>query len=72
MPTWRATAGDVGQKGFGDAAFPDLTFLKLLFGYRSRAELADMYPDFIVWHDHHRALLDVLFPKRATYINPIH
>lgn len=69
---WRATASDAGQKGFGDAAFPDLTFLKLLFGYRSRAELADMYPDLIVEHDRNRALLDVLFPKRPSHVVPIH
>ena len=26
---WRATAGDDSQSGFGNAGFPDLTFLKL-------------------------------------------
>lgn len=69
---WRPTAGDVGQKGYGNAAFPDLTFLKLLFGYRTRTELGEMYPDCIVDTDVNKALLDILFPKRASYILPIH
>lgn len=69
---WQPTAVDIGQKGFGDAAFPDLTFLKLLFGYRSRVELADMYPDCIVDSDRNKALLDILFPKRVTHIMPVH
>lgn len=52
--------------------FPDLTFLKLLFGYRSRAELQAMYPDcFMVQHEV-GALLDVLFPKKLSHVIPLH
>lgn len=69
---WRATAGDFGQSGFGNAAFPELTFLKILFGYRSRAELQEMYSDCIMDSDKTTALIDVLFPKRVTNILPIH
>src|SRR5262249_22120819 len=51
------------------AAFPDLTFLQLLFGYRSLAELLETYPD--CWTDHHAvaSLLDVLLPKRVSLIH---
>lgn len=69
---WRATAGDFGQSGFGSAAFPELTFLKLLFGYRSRAELQFMFSDVLTDGDETNALLDALFPKQSSNILPIH
>lgn len=69
---WRATAGDYGQSGFGNAVFPALTFLKVLFGYRSRAEIQTMFPDCVMDSDKTAALIDVLFPKRLTHILPIH
>lgn len=69
---WRATAGDIGQSGFGNAAFPDLTFLKILFGYRSRTELQNMYSDCLTDNDTTGALLDVLFPKQVSHFIPIH
>ncbi len=69
---WRATAGDFGQSGFGDAAFPDLTFLKMLFGYRSRAELAAMFVDVLVNNEQTNGLLDALFPKRPSHVMPLH
>ncbi len=51
----------------GDAHFPDLTFLQLLFGYRSMAELeyafADCYASEEGW-----ILLDILFPKRPSLV----
>lgn len=72
VQAWRATAGDFGQSGFGNAAFPDKTFLKMLFGYRNRAELAAMYPDCLTDGGKTDALLDVLFPKCETNIVPIH
>ncbi len=72
VQAWRATAGDFGQSGFGNATFPELTFLKILFGYRSRAELQAMFPDCLVDTDKTGALLDVLFPKQVTNILPIH
>lgn len=70
--TWRATAGDFGQSGFGAAAFPELTFLKILFGYCSRAELQTMFPDCLTNGDKSSALLDVLFPKQISHVMPIH
>jgi hypothetical protein len=69
---WRATAGDFGQKGFGDAAFPNLTFLKLLFGYRSRSELFAMYPDALVNEEKTNGLIDALFPKLPSHVMPLH
>lgn len=72
VQAWRATAGDFGQSGFGNAVFPELTFLKILFGYRSRAELQAMFPDCIMDTDKTSVLIDVLFPKQVSNILPIH
>lgn len=69
---WRATAGDFGQSGFGDAAFPELTFLKLLFGYRALSELNAMFPDCSGANERVEALLDILFPKLPSHVLPIH
>ncbi len=52
----------------GDAAFPDLTFLQLLFGFRSLDELRHAFPDCSVASDHARALLPVLFPKKPSHV----
>ncbi len=54
----------------GDAAFPDLTFLQLLFGFRSLAELQHAFPDCEVTTDDARALLPTLFPKRDSNVWP--
>ena len=51
-----------------DALFPGLTFHQLLFGFRSAADLEYAFPDCIVSSDRSRALLGVLFPKRASRI----
>ena len=51
-----------------DALFPGLTFLQLLFGFRSSEDLEYAFPDCIVSSDRSRALLGVLFPKRASRI----
>ncbi len=54
----------------GDAGFPDLTFLQLLFGYRSLEELDHAFAD--CWADNDgRALLEALFPKQASDIWPV-
>jgi hypothetical protein len=55
----------------GNAAFPDLTFLKLVFGYRSMEELKYAFPDCITENDSGHALLDVLFPKQVSAVWPI-
>lgn len=50
----------------GSAAFPDLTFLQLLFGYRTLDELRHAYADCYAHGDANRYLLKTLFPKAAT------
>jgi hypothetical protein len=55
----------------GSAAFPALTFLQLLFGYRSLDELRHAYADCYVSGDLNRALLMALFPKAASNVWPI-
>jgi hypothetical protein len=50
----------------GDAAFPDLTFLQLVFGYRSLEELDYAFPD--CWYENEQVftLLEALFPKQNS------
>jgi hypothetical protein len=52
----------------GDARFPGLTFLQLLFGYRTLDELEYAFPDVRIASDATRALLVVLFPKRPSRV----
>lgn len=52
----------------GDAAFPDLTFLQLLFGYRTFEELMYAFPDCWYETETHRALLEALFPKQPSKV----
>jgi hypothetical protein len=52
----------------GEAAFPDLTFLQLLFGFRSLEELQHAFPDCSARTDEARALLPVLFPKKNSHV----
>lgn len=51
----------------GDALFPGLTFLQLLFGYRSLAELDHAFADCYAAEEA-RILLDILFPKRPSCV----
>lgn len=53
-----------------DAAFPDLTFLQLVLGYRSLEELEYAFQDCIHRSGAARALLRALFPKQTSYIYP--
>jgi hypothetical protein len=55
------------EKG-GDAAFPDLTFLQLLFGYRSLEELDHAFADCWASDDQSRALLEAMFPKQPSNV----
>ena len=71
----RIVAGRIAVEGWkperveqGDAAFPDLTFLQMLFGFRSLADVQSAFPDCLVATDDARALLPVLFPKRASSV----
>jgi hypothetical protein len=49
-----------------DACFPDLTFLHLLFGHRSLADLRYAYPDCRVDGAEAAVLLPILFPMRHS------
>jgi GNAT superfamily N-acetyltransferase len=55
----------------GDASFPDLTFLQVLFGYHSAEELEYAYADCYPRNDHGRALVSILFPKGAANLWPV-
>jgi hypothetical protein len=55
----------------GDAYFPDLTFLQLLFGYRSLEELKYARNDCFTQNDKSGLLLDILFPKKHSHIMPL-
>ncbi|MDQ3248627.1 MAG: GNAT family N-acetyltransferase [Chloroflexota bacterium] len=63
---WRAPAyGDNANAGC-----PPLTFLQLLFGYRSLAALRAIYPD--VWANAEVTLLiDTLFPAQPSAVHPL-
>lgn len=55
----------------GNIAFPNLTFLQLVFGYRSYEELHYAFPDCWCEDDDVRVLLTALFPKKASTIYPV-
>lgn len=63
---WQPTVAEEGQ-----AAFPDLTFLQLLFGYRSLAELDHAFVDCWAWGDGPRLLLEALFPRQPSDVWPV-
>jgi hypothetical protein len=69
----RLTAAEHWRKPLwveGMAGYPPLVFLQSLFGYRSLHELRAIYPD--VWTEGDAtALLNVLFPKRASLLMPL-
>jgi hypothetical protein len=52
----------------GDALFPDLTFLQLLFGYRSLDEIEYAFPDAGTRKEMARVLLNALFPKLPSLV----
>ena len=52
----------------GDAGFPNLTFLQLLFGYHSLEELLNFLPDVFIDKQEAGPLLNSLFPKQASDI----
>ena len=57
-----------GRTEEGDAGFPDLSFLQLLFGFRSLEDLEYAFPDCWVRGDEVRALLNTIFPKRPSLV----
>jgi len=50
----------------GDLAFPALTFLQLLFGYRSLSQLDSAFPDCVRWQEDQAPLVEALFPPQAS------
>jgi hypothetical protein len=66
LEPWQPTPEDGG-----DAAFPDLTFLQLLFGYRSLEELKCSFADCWTANDGARALLEALFAKQPSDLWPV-
>ena len=54
-----------------EVAFPPLTFLHLLFGHRSLADLEYAYADCFADPDAARAVLEALFPKRPSFVLPL-
>lgn len=67
-------AGRFVPKGVedGDALFPDLTFLQLLFGHRGLEQLDAAFPDCFANNAGARVLLETVFPRHASYVNPLH
>lgn len=63
IEAWQPT-----QEDWGNAAFPDLTFTQLLFGYRNVEDLEYAFAD--CWVNDRRAalVLNALFPKRPSDI----
>jgi len=55
----------------GDAGFPGLTFLQLLFGYRTLEELTYAFADCWYENDEVYGLLNALFPKRPCNLWPV-
>lgn len=63
---WAATNDD-----WGSAGFPGLSFLQLLFGYRTMDELRAAFPDCWYDGDEPHILLDILFPKQPSSFWPV-
>lgn len=55
----------------GEAAFPGLTFLQLLVGYRSIQELKNAFVDCWTENDEIQALLEALFPRQPSDVTPV-
>jgi hypothetical protein len=54
----------------GNAAFPNLTFLQLVFGYRTLAEIQHAYADCWLGDDT-RVVLETIFPKKYSCVKAI-
>ncbi len=55
----------------GSAAFPGLTFLQLLFGYRTLDELRAAFVDCWTEGDDERSLVLALFPRQSSRFLPV-
>jgi len=68
-----SSAADWRPPTYGDhatAGSPPLVLLQLILGYRSRAELQTIFPDFWCEEKAH-LLLDTLFPKEPSHLMPM-
>jgi hypothetical protein len=66
IEAWRPSPEDEGS-----VAFPERTFLQILFGYRSYDELHQSFAD--CWCDNQEvyALINILFPKKPSDVFPV-
>jgi hypothetical protein len=55
----------------GDIAFPDRTFLQMLFGYRSYEELSASFVECWCGGEEVRVLMSILFPKKQSDVFPM-
>ncbi len=67
VEAWKPTP----NKNSGDAGFPNLSFLQLVFGYRTLAELKHAFADCWTKSGQSAVLLDILFPKKASQVWPV-
>ncbi len=54
----------------GDIGFPDHTFLNVLFGHRTPAEVGNLYPE-VQGNTLGRTLVPILFPKQRAWVFPL-
>lgn len=66
IESWKPTPDDGGM-----VAFPGLTFLQILFGYRSYEDLHQSFPDCWCESEEVRVLINILFPKKLSDVFPI-
>ena len=66
-----ATPWPDGSPDAAGACFPPLTFLHLLCGHRSLADLEYAFADCYADADAARALLDALFPRLPSFVQPL-
>lgn len=66
IESWKPSAEDGGS-----VAFPGLTFLQILFGYRSFEELRESFADCWYAKEEDRALIKILFPKKLSDVFPV-
>jgi hypothetical protein len=63
---WKPTPEDGGV-----IAFPGLTFLQMLFGYRDYDELHHSFADCWCDSEEVRVLINILFPKKLSDVFPV-
>jgi hypothetical protein len=66
IESWKPSPEDGGM-----VAFPGLTFLQVLFGYRSYDELHQSFADCWCDNEDVRALINILFPKKLSDVFPV-